>query len=227
MEDTSRIDLKSTDNKLSNSTLESKNEKQKAAYFLSWQGSIFNKLHWINNILKIMLSVCVLIFSKQSNFNANVSRSISNEFIENFATGYFMEFYKCNSNENRIKFDAWQGTVKGCLKIQDNKKEAVLPLNGINCEEGEPAIEKIPPQKIYNFKGLSLCGKTKGNYYDLLFSDFVVGENEECPDGFKNCGYIDTIKNKLCLKNDSQCPISYIKIRDVNSPPPENITKLK
>ena len=47
------------------------------------------------------------------------------------------------------------------------------------------------------------------------------------PCGFKNCGYIDTIKNKLCLKNDSQCPISYIKIRDVNSPPPDNITKLK
>jgi len=38
---------------------------------------------------------------------------------------------------------------------------------------------------------------------------------------------MDTIKNKLCSKNDSQCPISYIKIRDVNSPPPDNITKLK
>ena len=34
------------------------------------------------------------------------------------------------------------------------------------------------------------------------------------------------MKNQLCLKNNSQCPISYIKIKDINSPPP-NITYLK
>ena len=227
MADTSRDDLKSTDNNQSNFSLNIKNQKKEEGCLLSWQKNIYNKLHWINNILKLVITVFILIFSKQSYANADISRSISNEFIDNFATGYFMEFYKCNSNENRIKFDIWQGTIKGCLKIKDNKTEVSLPQDGVNCEEGETAIEKIPSQKIYNFKGLTLCGETKGNYYDLLFSDSVVGEYEECPDGFKNCGYIDTIKNKLCLKNDSQCPISYIKIRDVNSPPPDNITKLK
>ena len=99
----------------------------------------------------------------------------------------------------------------------------------------------IPPQNIDIFNGLSLCGKTLYlktfynndyddkvyfQYYDLLFSDSVVGENEKCPEGTKNCGYIDTVKNKLCLKNTSTCPISFIEIRDINSPPPSGITNL-
>ena len=225
MADTDRNIFQSTSNK-DKSSFQNIKENQKGSFCLNWQKNIYNKLHWINNILKITISIFIFIFSDKSGIDADVSRSISNEFIDNFATGYFIEFYKCNSNENRIKFDTWQGTIKGCLKITKDKKEISIPVNGI-CGEGEKVIEKIPPQNIYNFKGLSLCGKTKENYYDLLFSDLVIGESEECPEGFKNCGYIDTIKNKLCLKNVSQCPISYIKIKDVNSPPPENISKLK
>ena len=60
----------------------------------------------------------------------------------------------------------------------------------------------------------------------MLFSDSVIEKDQDCPKGLKNCGYIDTMKNKLCLKNDSQCPISYIKKKDVNSSPPD-ITNLK
>jgi len=55
----------------------------------------------------------------------------------------------------------------------------------------------------------------------------VVEENENCPEGMKNCGYIDTMKNKLCLNNTLECPISYIKIKEFNSSAPEDITHLK
>jgi len=36
-------------------------------------------------------------------------------------------------------------------------------------------IEKIPPQKIYSYKNLTLCGLTRGSYYDLLYLQL------ECP----------------------------------------------
>jgi hypothetical protein len=138
-----------------------------------------------------------------------------------------LDFNKCTLNDNRIKLGRWEGTLKGCGKIINNKSSVRTLLNNGYCKTDETELEKIPPQNIYSFKGLTLCGKTKGNYYDLLLSNSVVGEKEECPEGKKNCGYIDTVKNKLCLDKESQCPVSYIQIKDINSNPPENITNLK
>lgn len=104
-----------------------------------------------------------------------------------------------------------------------NKKASKLD-EGKECKDDEDPLIKIPPQKINSYKGITLCGKTKGNYYNLLFSDSVVGVNEKCPKGTKNCGYIDSVLNKLCLNNNTECPISYIKLAQT---PPEGISNLK
>ena len=195
--------------------------------YLNWKKNKYLKLHIILIILKVLCLLPILILSKTISFDSEISNQISKEFLDNFQTGYFLEFHKCNSNENRIKFGTWQGTIKGCGTENNGIKKARIPKENKDCKKDEKILEKIPPQNIFVFKGLTICGKTKGNYYDLLFSDSVIEKNKDCPEGFKNCGYIDTVKNKLCLKKDSECPISYIKIKDVNSTRPVNITHLK
>ena len=195
--------------------------------FLNWNKNVYSKLHIILNILKVLCIFPILILSRTISFDSEISNQISNEFLENFESGYLLELHKCNSNENRIKFGKWQGTIKGCGTENNGIKKARIPKENKDCKKDEVIIEKIPPQDIFVFKGLTICGKTKGKYYNLLFSNSVIEENKDCPEGLKNCGYIDTIKNKLCLKKDSECPISYIKIKDINSPPPDNITHLK
>ena len=194
---------------------------------LNWKKNVYSKLHMIFNILKILFLIPILIVSRTVSFDSEISNQISNEFLDNFRTGYILEFHQCNSNENRIKFGTWQGTIKGCGTESNGIKKARIPKENKDCKKDEIIIEKIPPQNIFVFKGLTICGKTKEKYYDLLFSDSVIEKNKDCPEGLKNCGYIDTVKNKLCLKKDSECPISYIKIKDVNSTPPDNITNLK
>jgi len=168
----------------------------------------------------LVCAVIILINSFKISYDSEVTENLSNEFIENFKTGYFTDFFECNPNDEKIKLGDWQGTVKGCGK--KDKAESYV-LEDKNCKSDEFTLEKIPSQKIFSFKGLSICGTTKDSksYYNLLFSDSVVEENEECPEGTKNCGYIDTINNKLCLKKDQDCPISYIQIRDKNSSPPD------
>ncbi len=188
--------------------------------------NIYIRFYIIFDIIIIILSYLTFFNSLKLDFDSEISKSISYEFIDNFQTGYFLDFYKCTPNENRIKLDTWKGTLKGCGKFKNNKNTVrILPEKDV-CKKDEIVLEKIPPQNIYTFKGLTLCGKTKGNYYDLL-SNSVVGEKEECPKGKKNCGYIDTVKNKLCLEKESQCPVSFIQIKDINSNPPDNITNLK
>ena len=195
--------------------------------FIDFEKSIYARFYSIFDTIVVILSLVTFYYTFKIDFDSEISKSISNEFIDNFQTGYFLDFYKCSPNENRIKLDTWKGTLKGCGKIKDNISSVRTISDNDNCNKDEIVLEKIPPQNIYTFKGLALCGKTKGNYYDLLFSNSVVGENEECPKGKKNCGYIDTVKNKLCLDKESQCPVSYIQIKDIDSSPPDNITNLK
>ena len=183
----------------------------------------------ILNIIKIFFSISIFIFSLLIKFDSEVSRTISYELIENFQSGYFLDFRFCNSNENRINFGTWPGTVKGCGKIENGRPKANIldEKKEDKCNKNEIFLDNIPSQDIFSFKGLTICGTTKGNYYNLLFSDSVVELNENCPEGKKNCGYIDTIKNKLCFDNSLECPISYIKIKDINGSAPEGINNLK
>ena len=195
--------------------------------FIDLGKTIYTRFYSILDTLIIILSFLTFYYSLKIDFDSDISKNISNEFIDNFQTGYFLDFNICTPNENRIKLDTWRGTLKGCGKRKDNKSSVRILSENDNCKKDELVLEKIPPQNIYTFKGLTLCGKTKGNYYDLLFSNSVVGEKEECPKGKKNCGYIDTVKNKLCLEKESECPISFIQIKDIDSNPPDNITNLK
>lgn len=171
-------------------------------------------------------TIFLIIKKLDLKFDEEISKSISLELLENFESGYFMEFHKCSpfANEIPIQFDYWEGTKKGC-GISENKRKKAIKINeGDNCKDDQETLEKIPHMKIESYKGITLCGQTKGKYYDLLFSNSVVGEKEDCPKGKKVCGYIDSVKNKLCFDSDSECPISYIKIAHT---PPEGITNLK
>ena len=189
-----------------------------------------NKYVFISQLLSFSLSFLVIYLAQTISFDGEVARSISEDLFDNFNTGFFMSFSKCRnpyentkpSNDNPIEFGQWQGTLDGCLeKIGDKVNIKILEQE----EACENKIEKIPPQKIYSYKNLTLCGLTRGSYYDLLYGGDIIKEKEECPIGKKSCGYIDTIKNKLCVKVRQPCPVSYIKLSD--KAPEENINDLK
>ena len=71
-----------------------------------------------------------------------------------------MDFKKCYLNDKKILSDSWQGTIKGREKFKDGKYVAYAPDDDGSCKKDELVLEKIPPQNIYFFKGLSICGTT-------------------------------------------------------------------
>ena len=192
-------------------------------------GTIFRKLITIFNSINLVITLICLILTYNIKLNSEVATIISEEFMENFNTGYYLNFFNCISNENIVSFDKWKGTIRGCASEKNNAKRVRVPKEEDDyCDPlTEVTLDRIPPQPINKFKGLIVCGKTKGNYHDLLFSDSVVGKDEECPEGLKNCGYIDTVLNKLCFKKDKECPVNYIKIKDIDAEPPDCITNLQ
>ncbi len=189
--------------------------------------NICNIFSFIINLLNICLSITIITLSQLNKYNSEVSSAISKELQENFESEYFFSFSTCNENENRKEFGVWKGTVRGCGKNENNIADAkILDEKKNQCAKDEIFLDSIPEQKIFKFKNMTICAKTKKKYYDLLNSDAVVESNENCPEGKKNCGYIDTVNNKLCFDNNSDCPINYIQIKDNGSDPPKNVDNL-
>ena len=118
----------------------------------------------IFNAIVILFSISVFILSFLMKKDDKAASAISKEIEQNFNSGYFLDFWPCNENENRISFGTWPGTVKGCGKIENDMPIARI-LNGKKdkCKKGEKFLDSIPSQEIFSYKGIIICGKAKKN----------------------------------------------------------------
>ena len=135
--------------------------------------------------------------------------------------------FEPESNESKIVFDVWKGTVEGCNCIGIDLPESACK-NQIcrrECRQGETKggctkIDPISPINITNWKGkefLSTVLDSSYNYTTLL--SHSVKKGEECKKGYKKCGILDTMNNVMCLKEEQTCPINLLFVTDMASLP--------
>ena len=72
--------------------------------------------------------------------------------------------------------------------------------------------------KIYYWKGYSL--EESKDFYNFSVLNDTVPYNEECHNGYKQCGFLNEEKDKLCVKSYIECPINKIVVKDNNENPP-------
>ena len=194
---------------------------------------------FILQIISIILSAIIINKSNEIDVDINVSINISEDLLSNFNTGYFTKFEKNSKilnkknksnllgnvqiKETNIIYGKWQGTVKGC-----GNKTSLKIIKKIaqedSCEDNLETLNGIQPIEIKSFNGISIKGIDSEKYFELLFDGSIIKQNETCPEGKKNCGYIDTLFNILCLDNKDDCPISFFLISKTK---PDNVANLK
>ena len=188
------------------------------------------------------ISFVIMFWTNKIYFDSDTSRSIAQELIDNFNNKYYTRFifgndklYSSNllSELNSIPnhFDKWPGTVEGCGKKDNTSKIREKE----SCEKDEVFLEAIPLKYIYKYADISFdIEKSQKTYLDLFNEGSIIKpdknkkKNEQCPEGKKNCGYIDTKENILCLSNNTDCPINYISIYSKEKPEKEkNLKEIK
>ena len=202
----------------------------------------FDIIVFFLELISLFPSVMIFIYTNQIYFDGEITRAISKDLFDNLNTGFFADFSDCSQpnefdflfdleptekekNEIPLSFGEWEGTVQGCKNI--NGKFHILEP-GKNCNDDEQLIDKIPPMKFTKYKDLTICSLTEDSlsYYELLKMDkTIIPQNEGCSSGKKSCGYIDTLKNILCIDENDNCPVNYIKVS--KTPPIDHIQDLK
>ena len=190
---------------------------------------------YISQALISILSAIILGFSRSIYEDSLIIDVVSKDLIKDLDFSYITtisnksfstEIDSKESNSDDFVFDKWQGTKDGCGKMDGDKPIVNVLEIGKECEKDNEYLEGIPPIEITNYKGFILNVHTPGyiSYHDLLYDGSIIKKTEKCPEGKKSCGYIDTKQNILCLDENKDCPINYIKI---DKTPPEGITNIK
>ena len=106
--------------------------------------------------------------------------------------------------------------IFGSSCFVDNKT-----CNNINCELIYYCYDTNTVCYDYNeikyWRGQNMKLTTDNFYFNQLRD--TVSFNEECKEGFKQCGYLNKEKDKLCISASEICPINKIIIKDDNITP--------
>ena len=189
-------------------------------------------------ILLMLFISCILCFVLLffTNFHVENITNIKNNFeIEPIFDLQFQTY--CPVDYKPIVFDKWLGTVPGCevyyphehiWEIDDNvyikKGGCADEIFKENERERKIHIPGINAIDITKWRGKQFCSKRRPNpiSYSYLLENSVK-EGEECKEGYKKCGILDSMNNIACMPKNDMCPINYIKVTDSQEPPSECI----
>ena len=164
-------------------------------------------------ILIMIISIYVSI-KTISNFNYSEKHiSLIKEYkelpIENII---LTDDVKCPTNYTSLIVSfKWNGNYEGC-ECQTNVEKtfyfkAFCPK--ANCVTIPESNEK----SFSLWRGNNLCAKSIKTRYEKfeMISKNKILNGEVCPLNHKACGVIDTLNNYLCVKNEDNCPVNFIK----------------
>ena len=177
-------------------------------------------------LLKILLIANIILISLKIGikFKNNIYEKIEKILLKEIPIfemySPIFSAYGCDSNYQKIPIGEWPGIETGCNCMSINsehikKKHRNNFFRG-KCsekeiEEGCKEITEKKSTNYYFYKGRILC-KQKLNYNYLTYLKFSTVGN--CQKGYKQCGILDTLNRKMCIKEEDKCPINKVIINN-------------
>ena len=180
------------------------------------------KIFLIGNIILISLKIEIKF---KNNIYEKIEKILLKEIPIFEMYSPLFSSYGCDSNFQKISIGEWPGIETGCncmsINSQHIKKKHRNNFFRGKCsekeiEEGCKEIIEKKPTNYYFYKGRILC-KQKLNYNYLTYLKFSTVGN--CPEGYKQCGILDTLNRKMCLKEGDKCPINKVIINNNSTSP--------
>lgn len=170
-------------------------------------------VYCLDGLVFILLLFIVFINQSQiSNHNGNKSSLIYLNHIFNNWNQKVFEDVSMNSRKGFSIEDLayYEGSEEGCRCLNQDINQYVYTKG--KCERVNETcltIEPIPPQNLSS-STMFLGYVKRGEFTYLDYLKNAKSEKEKCDIGYKQCGILDTAKNKMCLPENATCPINFI-----------------
>jgi hypothetical protein len=170
-----------------------------------------SKLTAIADILLIFLSFFMLVFAILSDryytiYKQTYDYALSNNGILPLLNIETVNF-KCRKNYSPLFTYSYFGSSEGCY-LPLLRLIKTIPCSDERLKKLKPAIEipELDRDDFHMWRNVTLCGK---RYMPGQNEFKYIESHKTCPGGFKECGYTDMFKDKMCI-NATECPITYI-----------------
>ena len=175
-------------------------------------------LLWIDGVLLVGYLIMNGIYGYFFTFSYDLENNQIINVIEDSLNGKLIYSFRnsteCKSNEEEIIIDRFEGTPEFCSCYGTYMGIGKCGENQINnCK----TINSLPSNDFTMINSQHICViKSDKSYKDLLKKNEIISEDKECPSNYKSCGIIDTLKRKLCVKDNGNCPLTISNIENNN-----------
>jgi hypothetical protein len=165
-------------------------------------------LSWIAGILAFSYLVMNCIYGFYFTYSYDLENNIIIKMIEETLNGKLIYSFRnsteCKSNEEELIIDRFEGTPEFCSCYGTYMGIGKCAKEQDYCQ----TINSIPPNDLTMINSQHICvRKSDKSYLDFLNNNEIISKDKECPSNYKSYGIIDTLKRKLCVKNNNNCPI--------------------
>ena len=165
--------------------------------------------------LFFLLSIFIIFYiSIRSLQNFSFADDILKDFISQFNLNYIEDILVLNTQsicpedyEDLLTNYNWAGNFNGCGCKNSYNTYDYYP--NICPEEDCINIEEIEPRNFTNYNNMHFCYKRgKKNYGDLIYNLLPAESYNKCQNETHHvCGFIDSLKNLICLPKNESCPM--------------------
>ena len=168
-----------------------------------------------------LLSIFIIFYiSIRSLQNFSFKDDILKDFISQFTQNYIEDILVLDANskdqssiscpknyEEMLTNYNWAGNFNGCGCKNSFNTYDYYP--NICPEENCINIDEIEPKNFYNYNQIHFCYKRgKKNYGDLIYNLLPAENYNKCQnETHRVCGFIDSLKNIICLPKNESCPM--------------------
>ena len=162
-----------------------------------------------------ILSIFIIFYiSIRSLQNFSFADDILKDFISQFNLNYIEDILVLNTQsicpedyEDLLTNYNWAGNFNGCGCKNSYNTYDYYP--NICPEEDCINIEEIEPRNFTNYNHMHFCYKRgKKNYGDLIYNLLPAESYNKCQNETHHvCGFIDSLKNIICLPKNESCPM--------------------
>ena len=207
------------------------------------QPAAFLTLTIILTIALFVLTLLNMIFSLNYPYGKSFAEPSNLTNYDNFTSQSFLselEFNESYTDQGMSygltgvnKIRCFEGYCRSSMIVNINCSEACLYSqdscneNGKECEAWcRETIWKSDKtrcaefNKVYSWKGYQ--SNYLFSYYNFSVLNDTVPLGENCHNGYKQCGYLNLKKDKLCIKSYRDCPINKIVVKNITEDPPSD-----
>ena len=142
----------------------------------------------------------ILISIMHFTFSFFIRATDFHNLFDTFESSPLFDF-ELNTNcgfKDNIIFHTWEGYEKTEYYYERGRKKS--------------RTETVDKTYITKINSYLFCYNKKISYRELLYNGQIIKKGENCKNDYNDCGTIDTLEQKLCIKNGDSCPLYDVRL---------------